>query len=129
VCPNIVVTSVLILDDSVTSSASGGANAADCVDDSTTHSVTESSSCVRQDERSQAIAPEQEDDGRSGGSRDSASGNKGSNRARFINNSYFGTCSACKVSDSDKYIFFFNIGCLQQYPAVSSKHEIDPKYC
>jgi hypothetical protein len=68
----------------MTSSASSGANAADRVDGSTTHSVAESTSCVHQDECNQAIAPEQEDNGRSGGSRDSAGGNEGSNRARFI---------------------------------------------
>jgi hypothetical protein len=67
----------------VTSRVSDGANA-DCVDGPTIQFVTESSSSVRQDERSQSIAPQQEDSGRSGGSRDSAGGNKGSNRARFI---------------------------------------------
>jgi hypothetical protein len=87
VCPNIVVTSILILDDKVTSGVSDGANV-DCVDGPTSQFVTESTSCVCQDERDQAVAPEQEDNGRSGGSRDSAGGNKGSNRARFINNSY-----------------------------------------
>jgi hypothetical protein len=79
----IVVTSVLILDDKVTSRVNDGANA-DCVDGPTSHFVTESSSSVRQDERSQAVAPQKEDNGRSGGCRDSAGGNKGSNRARFI---------------------------------------------
>jgi hypothetical protein len=83
VCLNIIVTSVLILDDKLTSRVSDGANA-DYVDGPTSYFVTESGSSVRQDERSQAIAPQQEDNRRSGGSRDSAGGNKGSNRARFI---------------------------------------------
>ena len=69
-----VVTSILILDDKLAPSDSASA---DCVDGPTVQFVAESSPCVRQDERNQA---QQEDDGRSGGSRDSAGGNKGSNR-------------------------------------------------
>ena len=68
-----VVTSVHILDDKL--APSDGATA-DCVDGTTIQVVAESSSsCVHQDERNQA---QQEDDGRSGGSRDSTGGNEGS---------------------------------------------------
>jgi hypothetical protein len=100
VCPNIVVTSVLILDDKVTSRVSDSTNA-DCVAGPTIQFVTESSSSVRQDERSQAIAPQQEDNVRSGGSGDSAGGNKGSNCARFI---MALACALlkCILSNSDK---------------------------
>ena len=72
------VTSVLILDDKL--APSDGANA-DCGDGTTIQFIAESSSsCVCQDERNQA---QQEDDGRSGGPRDSTGGNKGSNRVLF----------------------------------------------
>ena len=72
-----IVTSVLVLDDKVTSRVSNGANP-DCVGCSTV--IMESNSCVRQDEHSHSISPQQEDSGRSGGSRDSTGGNEGSNR-------------------------------------------------
>ena len=74
-----IVTSVLILDDKVTSKVSDGATD-DCVDSPTIQFVAQSNSCVHQDERNQAITPHQEDNGRSGGSQDSAGGNEGSNR-------------------------------------------------
>ena len=80
-----IVTSVLILDDKVTSRVSDGANP-DCVGCSTI--ITESNSCVRQDEHSHTISPQQEDSGMSRGSRDSAGGDKGSNPARFNNRDY-----------------------------------------
>ena len=76
-----IVTSVLILDDKVTSRVSDGANP-DCVGYSTI--ITESNSCVHQDEHSHTISPQQEDNGRSGGSGDSTDGNEGSNRVRSI---------------------------------------------
>ena len=69
-----VVTSILILDDKLAPNDGASAN---CIDGTTIQFVLESSSCVRQDERNQA---QLEDDGRSGGPRDSAGGNKGSNR-------------------------------------------------
>jgi hypothetical protein len=102
VCPNIIVTSVLILDDKVTSGVSDGANA-DCVDGPTIQFITESSSSVHQDEHSQTITPQQEDNVRSGGSRDSADGNKGSNRARLIIIIIIGL--ACALM---KYIKFYS---------------------
>jgi hypothetical protein len=75
----------LVLDDNnlMTSGVSDGANA-DCVCDPTSRLVTESNSCIHQDECNQATAPQQEDNGKSGGSADSAGGNKGSHHARFL---------------------------------------------
>ena len=69
-----VVTSVHILDDKL---APSDGTSADWGNGTAIQFVAESRSCVRQDERNQA---QQEDDGRAGGSRDSAGGNKGSNR-------------------------------------------------
>ena len=74
---NFVVNSVLILDDKLASRTVGD-NASYHIDGSTDHFVAESNSCVSQDERSCTISPQQEDNGRSGGSRDSAGGNEGS---------------------------------------------------
>ena len=75
-----VVISVFLLDDKLAPSDSA---TADCIDGTTIQFVAESSSCVHQDERNQA---QQEDNGRSGGSRGSAGGNKGSNRVLLWHN-------------------------------------------
>ena len=90
-----VVTSISISDDKL-ASRMAGAGASYCDDASSTdHFATESNSCVRQDK---AIAPQQEDSGRSGGSRDSA----GSNHARSIINL---ACALMKcIPNSDKII-------------------------
>ena len=80
------MTSILILDDKLAPGAVGDGANADCIDDSTIHLVAESNSCVSQDDHSHSISPQQEDNRMSGGSRDSAGGDKSSNSARFINN-------------------------------------------
>ena len=70
-----IITGIFILDDKLAFRTVG--DSASC--GSTIRFVTESNTCVRQDERSHAISPQQEDSGMPGGSRDSAGGNEGSN--------------------------------------------------
>jgi hypothetical protein len=84
VYPNIVVTSILILDDKVAGRVSGGAKPADHLGGLIV-SIPEPDFhvCQLQDERNQAIAPDQEDSWRSRGSGDIAGENKSSNPARF----------------------------------------------
>ena len=94
-----VITSVYVLDDKLASRKVGD-NASYLDASSTDHFVTESNSCVRQDK---AIAPQQEDSGRSGGSGDSA----GSSHARSI------TSLACVlmkyIPNSDKITTITNL--------------------
>ena len=81
----------------MTSRVSDSANP-DCVGCSTV--ITESDSCVHQDE---AVAPQQEDNGRSGGSSDSA----GSSHARSIINL---ACALMKyIPNSDKITTITNL--------------------
>ena len=93
-----IIINILILDEKVTACV----ESTNCIDGSTIHIRRDASSCMDQDKYS-AIAMQQEDNGRSGGSSDNVN-NTGSKKGYHSNHTWFIHYSGmCSYEVSSKY--------------------------